>query len=405
MHPWGTVKYIPELRANLISVGQLDKDGHVVKFGDGICTMQTKEGKVLAQAIRQNSLVYVVQHGCSDSECSDETTDDDRTTGDETDVATDTSPNDCTTDDNDADGATSDDTSGDTSDNTSDDETSPEGISMALCDDTDITTGTALVAATRGGTSDILLDWHRRLGHMCVAGIKQLQKRGLIDINDKEFKKGMSKCIACIMGKMARKPFPTEAERRATRKAELVHMDICGPMRVPSDGKRFFIIFVDDATRITRLYLIERKSEALQRLKDYISDVLRPEGLHLRALRSDNAEEFMSNEFTAFCKQEGIAREFTARNAAQQNGVAERANRTIVEMARAMLYQARLGESWWGHAVQYAAYIKNRCPTAALDQEIPFERWTGRRAAYQHIRPFGCTAYVFVPDQLRTNST
>ena len=109
----------------------------------------------------------------------------------------------------------------------------------------------------------------------------------------------------------------------------------------------------------------------------------------------------MEDNFAKFCGEKGISHEFTVPYCPQQNGVAERMNRTIMERARSMLYQVKLPLDFWAEACSRAVYLHNRSPTTALKDETPFERLFGRRPDISHLRVFGCVSYVHVPDGQR----
>jgi hypothetical protein len=122
----------------------------------------------------------------------------------------------------------------------------------------------------------------------------------------------------------------------------------------------------------------------------------------IKVFRCDNGGEFISKAFDAALRKDGIARQTSAPYTPQQNGVAERANRTLVEMARAMIHAQGLGYEFWAEAVCNAAYIRNRCPTRALQDMTPEEAWSGKKPHVSHLRVFGCIAYAKVPDEKRT---
>lgn len=114
-------------------------------------------------------------------------------------------------------------------------------------------------------------------------------------------------------------------------------------------------------------------------------------------MRSDNAKEYLSKEFTKFLNKEDIKRQLTVEYSPQQNSVAERANRILVEMARAMLTQADLPLSLWAEAINTAVYIRNRCPTKSLENTTPFEKWTNKKPYLGYLRTFG--SKVIAPDK------
>lgn len=119
----------------------------------------------------------------------------------------------------------------------------------------------------------------------------------------------------------------------------------------------------------------------------------------IRVLRTDRGGEFCSNEFVSYCKDAGIARQFTAPHSPQQNGVVERRNRTMVEMARSLLKEMQLPNMFWGEAIRHTIYLLNRLPTRAVSGITPYEAWSGEKPHIEHIRVFGCLAYMKVPNQ------
>jgi hypothetical protein len=123
---------------------------------------------------------------------------------------------------------------------------------------------------------------------------------------------------------------------------------------------------------------------------------------HIKVLRSDNGGEYTSNQFEAYLKAEGIAHQTSAPHTPQQNGVAERANRTIEEMARSMIHGQGLGLEFWAEAMSNAVYTRDQYPTSAVHGKTPQEAWCGRKPLVTHIRVFGCIAYAKIPDASRT---
>ena len=150
----------------------------------------------------------------------------------------------------------------------------------------------------------------------------------------------------------------------------LVHSDICGPMQNASlGGASYFATFTDDKTRYTQVTI--RKYP----------------GKRIKRLRTDNAKEYVSKNFSEFLKKEGISRELSVEYTPQQNGVAERANRTLVEMARCMMVQSRVPTSLWAEAVNTACYIRNRCSSKHTGNKTPYELWTGKQLFSGQQRP------------------
>ena len=124
-------------------------------------------------------------------------------------------------------------------------------------------------------------------------------------------------------------------------------------------------------------------------------------GCKMGTLRSDRGGEYMSSEFNAFLAERGIKHQCTVPYTPQQNGVAERKNRSLMEMARCMVKSQSLPHGFWLEAVMCATYVLNRCPTKALQVVTPYEAWHGRKPSSGHLRVFGCLAYALVPVQHR----
>ena len=124
-------------------------------------------------------------------------------------------------------------------------------------------------------------------------------------------------------------------------------------------------------------------------------------GHRVSILRSDNGPELVSGVFDSWLKARGIRRELTSAYTANQNGVVERMNRTVVEMGRTMLAAACLPPSFWALAMDAAVYCRNRCPTTSLDGRTPYEAWCGSKPRVAHMRIFGCLAYSHVRKALR----
>ena len=121
----------------------------------------------------------------------------------------------------------------------------------------------------------------------------------------------------------------------------------------------------------------------------------------LKVLRSDNGGEYLSSEFRDYLSREGIRHELTIPKTPQQNGVAERMNRTLVESVRSMLIDAHLPHKFWAEALSTAVYLRNRSPTKAVEDKTPYEAWSGGRPNVKHLRVFGCIAYAHVPKDER----
>ena len=192
-------------------------------------------------------------------------------------------------------------------------------------------------------------------------------------------------------------------ELRSTRKLQLVHSDVCGPMQTESfGGQKYFVTFIDDYSRCCAVYLMRNKSEVLEKFKEFEASATNESNQRIGTLRTDNGGEYVAHEFEAYLKSKGIKHELTVPYSPEQNGVAERMNRTLVESTPAMIAHAGLSNTYWAEAVVTAAYIRNRSPTVAIKEDVtPYEKWYERKPSIAHLKVFGCVAYAHIPDSQR----
>ena len=165
-------------------------------------------------------------------------------------------------------------------------------------------------------------------------------------------------------------------------------------------GSSYFITFTDDHSRYCRTYFLKKKSEALQKFKEFKVAVKKETGMNIKALRSDRGDEYMSEKFKQFLKENGIRSESTAAYSPQQNGVSERLNRTLVEVARSMISHAGLSKTYWAESVATTTYLHNQMVLAAIKSGItPYQLWYGKKPNLKHLQVFGCTVYSHIPDE------
>ena len=243
--------------------------------------------------------------------------------------------------------------------------------------------------------------WHQRLAHINLKQLRQLVECS--DGIDVQSQGKLSFCEACVQGKCHRQPHYPLKTIRSKEKLELVHTDVCGPMQTQSfGGSRYFITFIDDYSCYCYTYFLKKKSEALEKFKEFKASVENEFKMKIEALRADRGGEYLSNEFQQFLKECGIRPDFTAAYSPQQNGVSERLNRTLVEAARSMLSHADLSNAYWAEAVATATYLRNRLVSTALKAgETPYLLWYGKKPNLEHIRVFGCVVYFHIPSENR----
>ncbi|MCO5582114.1 hypothetical protein L7F22_036004 [Adiantum nelumboides] len=217
--------------------------------------------------------------------------------------------------------------------------------------------------------------WHARFGHLGYGSLMTLQCHNMVhDLSLLEMPP-RHVCEGCVLGKMHRFAFSQDGSVRATRKLQLVHSDVCGPMRMPSvENNLYFVTFIDDFC-----WVLQSTDSSYR----------------------DRGGEYMSGAFKDFLGKKGSKHQCTMPYTPQQNGVAERKNRSLMEMARCMLKAKSLPHKLWMEAVACAAHVLNRCPTCALLTITPYESWYDRKPSVSYLRVFGCLAYAHIPQQLR----
>ncbi|MCO5556318.1 hypothetical protein L7F22_009865 [Adiantum nelumboides] len=199
--------------------------------------------------------------------------------------------------------------------------------------------------------------WHARFGHVGYSSLMTLQRHNMVHDLSLLQMPPRHVCEGCVLGKMHRFAFSQDGSIRATRKLQLVHSDVCGPMRMPSVGNSlYFVTFIDDFSRFCWVYPLKAKSDVFAIFQHYVSMV--------------------ENE-------------------------TERKNRSLMEMARCMLKDKSLPHKLWMEAVACATHVLNRCPTRALKTITPYESWYDRKPSISYLRVFGCLAYAHIPQQLR----
>lgn len=244
--------------------------------------------------------------------------------------------------------------------------------------------------------------WHRRLGHLNINDQNKMKNGAVMGITytDKSHI-NKSTCTVCCEGKQSRLPFG-HSGTRSNETLGVIHGDVCGPMETTSiGGSRYFVIFVDDFTRMAFVYFLKAKSEVFMYFKEFRSMVENQKDRKIKIFRTDNGLEFCSNEFENHLKQVGIVHQKTNVYTPEQNGMSERFNRTIVERARCLLFDAGLDKKFWAEATNTAVYLRNRSVASGLNNKTPYELWTNKKPDLSHVRIFGSEVMVHVPKEKR----
>ncbi|GJT09263.1 putative ribonuclease H-like domain-containing protein [Tanacetum coccineum] len=172
---------------------------------------------------------------------------------------------------------------------------------------------------------------------------------------------------------------------------QLLHMDLFGPTSVRSlNHKTYCLVITDDFSRFSWVFFLRTKDETSAILKDFIRQIENQLNQKVKTIRCDNGTEFKNKDVIEFCGSKGIKREYSNARTPQQNGVAERKNRTLIEAARTMLADSFLPNTFWAEAVSTACYVLNRVLVTKPHNKTPYELLTGKIPIISYIRPFGC---------------
>jgi hypothetical protein len=246
------------------------------------------------------------------------------------------------------------------------------------------------------GKGDAGWTWHRRLAHVNMRNLQTLHKGGHI----RGLKESVSfvkdrVCRACAQGKMHdKKHIPTNIFM-TKRKLELLHVDLFGPPSHDSlGGKKYCLVIVDDYTRYTWVYFLKFKSETQKIFIDFATEVQRQHGVPILAIKSDNGSEFKNYTLNEFLSEEGIRHQYSAAYTPQQNGVAERKNRTLMDMARSMLAEYKSLYNFWAEAIATACHSANRLYLRKGLNKTPYEIISGHKPNVSYFRVFGCKCFI-----------
>jgi hypothetical protein len=231
--------------------------------------------------------------------------------------------------------------------------------------------------------------WHWRLGHLSYRILHNLAKNvPFISCSNNPA------CEICPQAKQGRLPF-SSSSINTNRPFALIHCDIWGSFSQQSlNGSRYFLTIVDDFSRCTWVYLMHVKSETKTILQSFFSMVKTQFNSCIQQVRSDNGSEFLSNDMQKYFSERGIIHQRSCVGTPQQNGVVERKHRHILEVARALRFQAHLPLQFWGECVLTATYLINKMPSSLLSGKSPHEILFHSKPNYSHLRVFGSLCFA-----------
>ncbi|KAI5337111.1 hypothetical protein L3X38_016380 [Prunus dulcis] len=213
------------------------------------------------------------------------------------------------------------------------------------------------------------------------------------------------KCKTCILAKSHHTVFPL-SDSKTAKPFDLVHSDVWGPARVTSNGFRWFVTFIDDCTRLTWVFLLKNKHDVASILPEFCTMVSTQFHAQVKIFRIDNGGEYVNNTLASFFRAQGIIHQTTTSFTPQQNGVSERKNRQLLEVARSLMLDMSVPHHILGHVVLSAAYLINRTPNRILDFKTLHDVFG------DHVSPvsvsklppkvFECVVYVHVYSHQRS---
>jgi transposase InsO family protein len=246
--------------------------------------------------------------------------------------------------------------------------------------------------------------WHRRFGHLGYDNLAKLQQYSMVSgmtASAEQFKSaGDAVCEPCVKAKQHRRSRPSSGSD-STQPLQLLHMDVCGPLQEPSLGGSVYVAtFLDDYTKLSIVRPLASKHAVADAVMEVVEMLEKQSGHQLLVVRTDNGTEYVNKVLSDYFTRKGVVHQRTVRYTPEQNGAAERLNRTLMEKVRAMLEDSKLPKSLWAEAVTTANYLRNRSPVSTRLQ-TPWELFFGSRPDVSNLRSFGARAYTLVPKELR----
>jgi len=249
--------------------------------------------------------------------------------------------------------------------------------------------------------------WHKRLGHPNSVILFRMFNSGLIG-NKTHVSKHLSfDCSVCKLGKSKTLSFPAHGSR-AVKCFDIVHSDVwgsdvCGISPVISHARyKYFVTFIDDFSRYTWVYFLRAKSKVLSVFQNFVVHIENQFSTCIKMLRFDSGGEYMSHEFHDFLHQKGIVSQRSCPYTPQQNGVAERKNRHLLDVVRTLLLESFVPAKFWVEALSTAVYLINRLPSQVLNFDSPYHHLYHKHPSYLNLRTFGCVCFVHLPPHERT---
>jgi len=236
---------------------------------------------------------------------------------------------------------------------------------------------------------------HRRLTHIHMHHLNKIASKELVvGLPKLKFEKHRL-CVACQKGKQTKNTFKPLNVVSTSRPLELLHMDLFGPFRTMSLGENdYSLVIVDDYSRFTWTLFTTTKDEAYHVFKRFAKVIKNEKNCGISSIKSDHGGEFQDEKFDKFCSKLSIKHNFSTPRTPQQNGVVERKNRSLEELARMLLNETRLPKYFWADVVTTTCYILNRVLIRPILKKTPYELFKGRKPNVFHLKVFGYKCFI-----------
>ena len=229
--------------------------------------------------------------------------------------------------------------------------------------------------------------WHLRMGHAPNSVLKHIPCIGTLQSCNND-------CPLCPISKQTMLQFPKHSESHASSLFDLIHMDVWGPYHVPTtQGCNYFLTIVDDCSRATWTFLITSKQHVFQKFQAFHKFVQTKFTTSIKMIRTDHGSEFLNTTFASYLHQFGIEHQKSCTYIPQQNARVERKHKHLLELTRALRFQAGIPLKYWGECLLAATYLINILPTPVLNYKSPFEILYKQLPDYLDVKSFGFLCY------------
>ena len=240
-------------------------------------------------------------------------------------------------------------------------------------------------------------EWHQTLGHVDSHVISEMANNGVVD-GLEIIQKQQLGCAHCAEGKGTRASHTRSTSFEPSEVGDRVDVDLIGPMAESLGGNKYLIVAIDTYSSYSWVCPIKSKADVCANLQSYIGQFEARSGKRIKVIQADNGSEFNNERVRTLLAVEHIELKFSSPYTPEQNGVAERNNRVIIETIRTMLAQSGMPLELWGEAATTAAYLRNRVPRRGK-KLTPYQLFVGRKPFVGHLVPFGTPVQSLINDR------